>query len=78
MQQQNFNAALPCKHCKNVHNSESLSQKYDQKEVRKVKREQASDLSVGFTGNQFEVVRSHKGRLQRDIKFQKTPQTAYH
>lgn len=38
-----------------------------------MKEEQASDSSVGFTGNQFEVVRSHKGRLQRDITFQKTP-----
>lgn len=31
-----------------------------------MKREQASDSSVGFTGNQFVVVWSHKGRLQRD------------
>lgn len=37
-----------------------------------MKQEQASDSSVGFTGNQFEVVRSHKGRLQGDIQFQKT------
>lgn len=38
-----------------------------------MKQEQASYSSVGFTGNQFEVVWSHKGSLQRDITFQKTP-----